>query len=250
MGCGVDMTELSEKEGGNNSRFQNLEEEVGYRVKLQEIGNRIHAATDLDEILIYLKDEIITLCDADRLTMYAVDPRKRELFSRYKSGEEISEIRIPISLSSIAGFSASKQQLISVKNVYDDSELSLIDPSLQFDRTWDRKSNYATRQVMACPIIYSRYLLGVIQLINRKSGGFFTAKDEQSIQEIARILGIAFFNQRRISGNWHSKFDYLIDTGILRREELKKAVWMADHRSSSDTFGNGRAVRHDSPPTD
>jgi type II secretory ATPase GspE/PulE/Tfp pilus assembly ATPase PilB-like protein len=224
------MTESSESCGGNGSRFQNLEEEVGYRVKLQEIGNRIHAAADLDEILIHLKDEITTLCDADRITIYAVDPQKRELFSRYKSGEEIAEIRIPISLASIAGFSASKQQLVSVKNVYDDTELSLIDPSLQFDRTWDQKSNYATRQVMACPIIYSKYLLGVIQLINRKSGGFFTAKDEQSIQEIARILGIAFFNQRRISGNWHSKFDYLIDNGILRREELKKAVLIADQK--------------------
>jgi type II secretory ATPase GspE/PulE/Tfp pilus assembly ATPase PilB-like protein len=84
--------------------------------------------------------------------------------------------------------------------------------------------------VLACPIIHLKYLLGVVQLINRKSGGFFTPKDEQSIQEIARILGIAFFNQRRISGNWHSKFDYLIDNAYLTREELKKAILMAEQK--------------------
>jgi type II secretory ATPase GspE/PulE/Tfp pilus assembly ATPase PilB-like protein len=224
------MSFTPEKSSGSDTRLQNLQAEVGYRVKLQEIGNRIHAASDLDEILVDLKDEIITLCDADRITIYAVDPQKRELFSRYKSGHDIEEIRIPISLGSIAGFSAFKQQLISVKNVYDDNELTLIDPSLQFDRTWDKKSSYATRQVLACPIIHLKYLLGVVQLINRKSGGFFTPKDEQSIQEIARILGIAFFNQRRISGNWHSKFDYLIDNAYLTREELKKAILIAEQK--------------------
>jgi type II secretory ATPase GspE/PulE/Tfp pilus assembly ATPase PilB-like protein len=224
------MSLTPEKSSGDDTKLQNLQAEVGYRVKLQEIGNRIHAASDLDEILVHLKDEIIKFFEADRITIYAVDPQKRELFSRYKSGNEIEEIRIPVSPGSIAGFSAFKQQLVSVKNVYDDNELSLIDPSLQFDRSWDQKSSYATRQVLACPITHLKYLLGVVQLINRKSGGFFTAKDEQAVQEIARILGIAFFNQRRISGNWHSKFDYLIDNGMLTREELKKAFLVADQK--------------------
>ena len=35
-----------------------LQSEVEYRTKLQEIGNKINAARDLDEILIDLKDEI------------------------------------------------------------------------------------------------------------------------------------------------------------------------------------------------
>jgi hypothetical protein len=75
---------------------ENLRTEVEYRSKLQEIGNRINSARDLDEILIDLKDDIVSLFNAERLTVYVVDGVKRELVSRFKSGNEIAEIRLPI----------------------------------------------------------------------------------------------------------------------------------------------------------
>ena len=226
------MSLTSEKFSSNDTRFQSLQAEVEYCRKLQEIGNRIHSALNLDEILVHLKDEIVKLFDAERITIYVIDKPKRELVSRYKSGHEIEEIRIPVSPNSIAGFSAFKQKLIRVKNVYDDNELAAIDPCLRFDRTWDQKSGYATRQVLACPIIHQQYMMGVIQLINRNSGGFFTTKDDQSIQEIGRILGIAFFNQKRISSRHHSKFEYLISNSVLTGDELKKAI--LDARQSNE----------------
>lgn len=228
------MSLISETSSVNGTRLESLQAEVGYRVKLQEIGNRIHSASNLDEILVHLKDEIIKLFDADRITIYVVDKLKQELVSRYKSGHEIAEIRIPVSPDSIAGFSAFTQKLVGIKNVYDDKELAGIDPCLRFDRTWDQKTGYATRQVLACPIIHQKFLLGVIQLINRKSGGFFTSKDEKSIQEIGRILGIAFFNQKRMSSRSHSKFDYLIDNAVLTRDELRKAI--LDARQSNQAI--------------
>ena len=230
---GMLLSLTSEKTILNDATLQSLQAEVEYRVALQEIGNRIHAASNLDEIQVHLKDEIIKLFEAERITIYAIDPLKRELFSRYKSGHEIAEIRVPLSPNSIAGFSAFKQKLVCIKNVYDDKELSSIDPSLRFDRTWDQKTGYTTRQVLACPIIHLKYLLGVIQLINRNSGGFFTLKDEQSIQEIGRILGIAFYNQKRMFSGRSSKFDYLIDNCVLTGDELKKAILDASQSNES-----------------
>jgi hypothetical protein len=94
----------------------------------------------MDEILINLKDEITDLFEAERLTVYVVDGKKRELVSRFKSGDEISEIRVPVSLSSTAGYSAFKQRLINIKNVSDDKELAAIDPALKFDKSWDQKT--------------------------------------------------------------------------------------------------------------
>ena len=43
-----------------------LQPEDDYRSRLQEIGNKINAARDLDEILIDLKDEITALFSAER----------------------------------------------------------------------------------------------------------------------------------------------------------------------------------------
>ncbi len=225
------MLLTSEKISVQDIRLQNLQTEVEYRRKLQEIGNRIHSALNLDEIQVYLIEEIIKLFDAERITIYVFDNLKEELVSRYISGEGIKEIRIPVSADSIAGFSALRQKTVCVNNVYDDKELYSIDPCLRFDRTWDPKNKYTTRQVLACPILHHKNLLGVIQLINRSSDGVFTSTDEQSIQEIARILGIAFFNQKRMLGTKHSKFDYLIDNAVLTGDDLKNAIWEADKKN-------------------
>ncbi|MBU0698571.1 MAG: pilus assembly protein, partial [Proteobacteria bacterium] len=116
---------------------QKLQSEVEYRKNIQEICNKIYAASNLDEILVDLKDEITGLFECERLTVYVVDGKTRELVSRFKSGDEIGEIRIPVSTSSISGCSAFKQKLINIRNVYDDKELASIDSELRFDKSWD-----------------------------------------------------------------------------------------------------------------
>jgi len=215
------------------SNSRKLKSEIDYRKNLQDICNKIHAAVKLDEILVDLKDEITRLFEAERLTVYVIDGKKRELVSRFKSGNEIEEIRISMSNSSISGCSAFKKKLINIKNVYDESELAAIDPELKFDKRWDEKMGFRTQQVLAVPIIFKKYLLGVIQLINRKGGGSFTPIDEQSATEMGNILGIALYNQKRMAKARPNKFDYLVHNHILTQRELDKAI--ADARAGKAT---------------
>jgi len=212
----------------NDANLKNLQSEVEYRTKLQEIGSKINAASNLDEILVDMKDDITSLFEADRITVYVVDGKKRELVSRFKSGMEISEIRIPIAISSISGYSAFKQKIVNIHDVYDKAELKKIDPQLNFDKSWDKKTGYQTRQVLACPIVFQKYLMGVIQLVNRKDGGSFTGRDERSVEELAKILGIALFNQKRMAARGRiNKFTYLLENHIITQKELDRAVVQA-----------------------
>ena len=103
----------------DNSSVQNLQSEVKYRTKLQEIGNQLNAAPNLDETLMDLEDEITKLFEAERFTVYFVDGIKRMLISRFKSGKEYNEIKLPLSLNSLAGYAAFKQTSLNIKNVYD-----------------------------------------------------------------------------------------------------------------------------------
>ncbi|NVL90433.1 MAG: Flp pilus assembly complex ATPase component TadA [Desulfobacterales bacterium] len=191
---------------------------------LLDITNRIHAASNIDEILIDLKDDIVKLFEAERLTVYIIDGINKELVSRVKSGDEISEIRVPISSTSLSGYAAYKGKLVNIKNVYDDKELASIDPDLSFDKSWDQKSGFQTRQVLVAPVSFQKYLLGVVQLINRKDGTAFTERDEAAVQELAKTLGIAFLNQKRMAKARQGKFDYLIENGQLVQKELDKAI--------------------------
>jgi len=201
-----------------------LKSEIDYRKNLQDICNKIHGAENLDEILVDLKDEITALFEAERITVYVVNGKTHELVSRFKSGNETEEIRILMSTASISGCSAFKRKLINIKNVYDKSELKAVDPELEFDQRWDLKAGFKTHQVLAVPIIFKKFLMGVIQLINRNGGGAFTRTDEQSAKEMADILGIALYNQKKMAKSTPGKFDYLVQNHILTQKELERAV--------------------------
>jgi hypothetical protein len=158
--------------------------------------------------------------------VYVVDGVKRELVSRFKSGEEVSEIRLPVNQDSLAGYSALTHKLLNISNAYDDAEISQIDDSLKFDKSWDQKTGYRTRQALVYPIIFQKYLMGALQFINRKEGDRFSQEDEKAVADLAKIIGIALYNQKRIAarGGRSSKFDYLLENHLLTQKELTKAI--------------------------
>jgi len=199
--------------------------EAQYSAKIQAIGNRLNAANNLGEALINLKDEICELFGADRITVYVVDGVKRELVSRFKSGNEVTEIRIPVAQTSVAGYAALKQTLLNIKDVYDQKELTAIDPELQFDSSWDRRTGYRTKQILAHPIVYQKYLMGTLELINRKAHGGFGGAEEKAVAELSKIMGVALYNQKRIAarGGRSNKYDYLLENHLLTQKELSKA---------------------------
>ena len=205
-------------------QVEDLKREVKYGLVLREITNRIHSARDLNEILVNIKDDILRLFDAERITIYAVDGVQKELYSRFKVGNETNEIRVPIDSNSIAGHTSCARKIINIEDAYNDEQLKKINPNLKFDKTWDIKSGYKTIQILASPIIFDKYLMGVIQLINKKSGDHFTLEDQNSITEMANILGIAFYNQIKMTKRRVSKLDYLVDHNIITTKELDEAV--------------------------
>ena len=208
--------------------IRELTSEVAYRTRLQKICNKINAATNLDEILINLKDDITSLFEAERITVYVVDENTHQLVSRFKSGNDIEEIRIPISADSIAGWCAMKNQIINIKDAYNSKELASIDPELRFDERWDLKTGFKTRQILARPIGFRNRLLGVIQLMNRKTGKSFVQVDEKSLEEVAGILGIALQTQKKLTERYTmGKFDFLIENHLLTHQELEKAIVVA-----------------------
>jgi len=215
-------------------QIQHLASEVVYRTRLQAICNRINAAGNLDELLIDLKDDIISLFAADRVTLYVVDAKNRALVSRFKSANDIEEIRIPISTASIAGWCALKNRIVNVRNAYDIKELAAIDPELRFDERWDMQTGFTTRQVLAHPIVFKNYLLGVIQLMNRKAGSAFMEIDERSLKEVSDILGIALNTQKKLARRYATgKFNLLLENHLLTQNELEKAVLQARQKNAA-----------------
>jgi type II secretory ATPase GspE/PulE/Tfp pilus assembly ATPase PilB-like protein len=199
--------------------------ELSYRKRLFEIANMINSAPGIQEILVDIKDRMLDLVDAERVTIFALDTKNQELFSLFKAGQDVREIRVPKSFGSIAGFTALSRRTVNIKNAYDASELSRLHPSLRFDARWDRAANFRTTQMLTTPILFEKYILGVLQLINKRNDTAFSSGDEQAAEELAKILGIAFYNQHRAArSNKPSKFGLLIDKGLISEKDLERAV--------------------------
>jgi type II secretory ATPase GspE/PulE/Tfp pilus assembly ATPase PilB-like protein len=199
--------------------------ELSYRKRLIEIANMINSAPSIQEILVDIKDKILDLVDAERVTIFALDTKNQELFSLFKAGQEVKEIRVPKTFGSIAGFTALSRKTANVKNAYDASELTRLHPNLKFDSRWDKASGFKTSQVLTTPILFEKYLLGVLQLINKRGPGSFSPKDEEAAEELSKILGIAFYNQHRAArSNKPSKYGLLVDKGLVTEKDLENAV--------------------------
>jgi type II secretory ATPase GspE/PulE/Tfp pilus assembly ATPase PilB-like protein len=229
------MLNTSQSQASLDNGIDDLKIEVAYRTQLQEIGNKINSARDLDEILIDLKDEITSLFSAERITVYVIDGVKRELVSRMKSGDEIAEIRIPVNKDSLAGYAALTQKAVNVQDAYDKNELHVIDDDMQHDRSWDQQTGFRTRQVLAYPIIFQKYLMGAIELMNHRQNGRFTPEDESAVADLSKIIGIALYNQKKMATRTgrRTKFDYLLENHLMTQKELGKAVADARQRKEA-----------------
>lgn len=218
-----------------NKGISQEKEKLAYYKALHDIANQIHSARDINEILINLKDQILSLFDADRNTIYVVDGKKKEIYSRFKVGDFPNEIRVPINNKSISGYTANTAQITNIVNAYDKHELSMINKDLSFDKSWDDESGYVTKQILTIPIFYKKYVIGVLQLVNKKNGDRFTLEDQNSAVEMAKVLGIAFFNHQKLSqkGKKRTKFDYLINNSIITDKELERAIAVSREQKTS-----------------
>lgn len=212
----------------NNAESEH-KEKASYYKALNDIANQIHSAQDINEILLNMKDQILSLFDADRITIYVVDGKKKEIYSRFKAGPLPTEIRLPISNDSIAGYTANGAQITNIVDAYDQHELSMINRDLSFDKSWDETSGYVSKQILTVPIFYKKYVIGVLQLVNKKNGDQFTLEDQTSAVEMANVLGIAFYNQKKLTqtSKKRTRFDYLINNNLLTQKELDQAIKMS-----------------------
>jgi len=202
-----------------------MDEKLRIRKSLQDITNRIHAAKNITQILIDLKDGILNLFNAFSITLYVVDKNRNEIYSMFLAGSQLKEIRVPISNQSIAGYVANTFNIVNISDAYNQAELKAIDFELTFDSSWDKKSGFRTKQILAAPIFYEDQLMGVIQVLNRKKGsGKFTEDEVGLVMEVVEVLGVAFYNQQRLERRRKTRFDFLLTRGMVKEEEMD-AAW-------------------------
>ena len=198
---------------------------LAFQKQLQAVTNKIHATSNVDEIILEVSADICSLFNADRLTIYIVGEDKQAIVSKVKTGlNSFKDLKLPIAEHSVAGYVALAKKTINIKDVYDEGELRAINPNLRFLQEVDKRTGYRTKQMLVAPILEpgSTELIGVMQIINNKAGVPFGALTEDGVAELTQTLAIAF-RQRQKPQLVKTKYDYLISDAVLSAGEFDLA---------------------------
>src|SRR5512134_1455648 len=183
---------------------------LAFQKQLQAVTNKIHATSNIDEIMLEVSADICVLFNADRLTIYSVGEDRQSIVSKVKTGlNSFKDLKLPIAEHSIAGYVALAKRTVNIRDVYDENELRALNPNLRFLQEVDKRTGYRTKQMLVTPILESgsNELIGVIQIINNKAGIPFGALAEEGVGELSQTLAIAF-KQRQKPQAVKTKYDY------------------------------------------
>lgn len=213
--------------GGNTiGGITDVSNRLNFFKQLQAVTNKIHATSNVDEIMLDLSQDICDLFNCDRLTIYAVGEDKTSIVSKIKTGlNSINQLKLPISEKSLAGYAALSRKIVNIHDVYDEAELKSHSPQLQFLREVDNRTGYRTKQMLVAPLIDERNqeLLGAIQLINNRDGTSFSAVAVEGVKELCKTLAIAYTHRLK-APPVRSKYDQLIAEAVLSAAELELAA--------------------------
>jgi type II secretory ATPase GspE/PulE/Tfp pilus assembly ATPase PilB-like protein len=220
----------------NNSAASNgeMSRKLEFTKDLNHVTNKIHATSNIDEIMLDVSKDICTLFNADRLTIYVVGEDNASLVSKVKTGlNSFKDLKLPIAEQSVAGYAAMHKKMLNIKDVYDEKELAAYSPQLRFLQEVDKRTGYRTKQMLVAPIldVTSNDLVGVIQVINNKAGTPFTLMVEEGVQELAQTMAVAL-RQRQQTSAVKTKYDYLVADAVLSAAEFELATRTARRKGT------------------
>ena len=151
------------------------------------IGKLITSNLDLESILKGIMEEIHRFFEPENWSLLRYDPNSNELFFVIAEGidqEHIKDIRLKVG-EGIAGTVAHSKKPVFVPD-------TSIDP--RFTDKVDKKTGFKTKSIIAVPLIFKETLYGIIEIINRTTGGVFSEDDYLVLKTIADFSAIAFAN--------------------------------------------------------
>ena len=165
------------------SQFADLLEQVTgeFQQLLRVMNISRHDAFDsmLEQVLESFTFKIGELLAADRATLFVVDQKHRELWSKVTEQEQ--EIRIPLG-AGIAGRVAATGTGMNIPDAYEEP---------LFNRAVDEKTGYRTRSILCLPLLNAEgKVFAVMQLLNKAGGVPFDERDEALFREFTGKMGV------------------------------------------------------------
>lgn len=166
-----------------------LAEERRARQALVASSVRLNSLLNLPDLLGAIIESVAALLDAETSSLLLLDEGTNELtfeVATGEPGESVREMRVPADRG-IAGWVLAHDEAVRVADVGGDPRF--------YDRI-DASSGFQTRSIVAVPLAIRERAIGVIEAINKRGAGGFTARDEELAVAFAAQAAVAIDNAR------------------------------------------------------
>lgn len=157
---------------------------------LMEFSSILNSSLDTARVRELAMKATCRLLTCEGATLYLLDEAKNELYFETivgsVSSEQLREIRLPVSESSLAGSVAARREPLLVNDMAAERR--------HFKQA-DAKNRFQTRNMVCVPVECRGKLLGVLQAINHLSGAF-TLADQRLLATLSHQVAIAVENAR------------------------------------------------------
>ena len=191
-----------------------LNEEIRKRMEVSEtrlkVMKSVASELHIDELLKKIVTSTSEVMNAERASLFLLDPKTGDLWSKVAQGLESMEIRVPIGVG-IAGHVAMTGETINIEDAYADP---------RFNPEIDKRSGFRTRSMLCMPLRNdSGDVMGVMQVLNKLSG-VFTEEDERLLNALGSQISISLENSRLYERvlfmqNYNSSILGSIGTGVV-----------------------------------
>lgn len=202
---------------GDQGRIVYLERQAQNLSLLMDSAKSIMAMLDLDSLLRLIMEKVTMVMNADRSSLFLVDEKTGELWSRVAQGS--AEIRIPAG-SGIVGFVATSGETVNIPDAYRDP---------RFNQSFDLKSGYKTKSILCMPVRNpTGESIGAIQVLNKLDGEAFSVLDEELLSAFSSLAGISIANARAYEELQHER-----DSLEVRVQERTRDLVEAQKKSDT-----------------
>jgi len=157
---------------------------------LNQVSRAVNQILDLDKLLQLIMEKALELLDAEAGSLLLADDVGEALtFEVVLSpvGNQLDGIQVAVSDASIVGTVASRREPLIVKDAQADP---------RWDTSFDETTGFRTRNLICVPMVSHDRLVGVIELVNKRSPACFSEEDTELLIGFAAQAAIAIENAR------------------------------------------------------
>lgn len=181
------MTEATSPNDRLSELEHQLEEEVGRFKRLIELATMLNSTLKLDELLAKIIASATELVGAETSSLLLAEEDSEDLTFTVVDGDVATALRdqkVPAG-QGVAGWALQHREPVVVDDPANDP---------RFYQGVDSGSGFATRNLVAIPLLVKDRPVGVIEMINKVGGGGFTALDVTVGQALASFAAVALDN--------------------------------------------------------